>query len=66
MKRIILVIILGLCSVEIFGQFAIVNDKDGYVNVRSSPKIEKNNIIDTLHNGSIVYVLEKNCIFARW
>jgi len=66
MKKIILVTVLVLCSVSGFGQFAIVNDKDGYVNVRSSPKIEKNNIIDTLHNGSIVYVLKKNCIFAKW
>jgi len=59
MNRIILFTVFVLCSAGVFAQFAIVSDKDGYVNVRSSPKIEKNNIIDTLHNGSIVYVMEE-------
>ena len=57
MNRIILYIVFLLCSTRVFAQFAIVNDKDGYVNVRSSPKIEQNNVIDTLHNGSFVYVV---------
>lgn len=41
---------LNLC----FSQFAIISDHDGYVNVRSSPKIA-NNVSDKLNNGFIVY-----------
>jgi hypothetical protein len=40
-----------------FGQFGIISDKDGFVNVRNSPNIS-NNIIDTLTNGEIVFCLE--------
>ena len=40
-----------------FGQFGIIADKDGFVNVRNSPNIS-NNIIDTLTNGQIVFCLE--------
>lgn len=41
-----------------FGQFGIIADKDGFVNVRNSPNIS-NNIIDTLTNGQIVFCLEE-------
>jgi uncharacterized protein YgiM (DUF1202 family) len=41
----------------VHGQFAIVSDKDGYVNVRSKPEVTKN-ISDTLRNGHLVYCLE--------
>jgi hypothetical protein len=41
-----------------FGQFGIITDKDGFVNVRNSPNIS-NNIIDTLNNGQIVFCLEE-------
>jgi len=58
MKKVFLFTVLSLCSAVVFAQFAIVSDKDGYVNVRSSPEIKKDNIIDTLHNGSLVYVME--------
>ena len=57
-RIVILILFLVFSKTPLFAQFAIVNDKDGYVNVRSSPKIEPNNIIDTLHNGSIVWVLD--------
>jgi hypothetical protein len=40
-----------------FGQFGVIFDKDGFVNVRNSPSIS-NNIIDTLTNGEVVYCLE--------
>jgi hypothetical protein len=40
-----------------FGQFAIVADKDGFVNVRKSADITSS-IIDTLWNGQIVYCFE--------
>ena len=55
-RIVILALFLVLSKTPLFAQFAIVNNKDGYVNVRSSPEIEPNNIIDTLHNGSFVYV----------
>ena len=41
-----------------FGQFGIIADKDGFVNVRSSPNFATN-IIDTLTNGQIVFCLDK-------
>jgi hypothetical protein len=37
-----------------FGQFAIIDDKDGFCNVRSSAE-KGNNVIDRLENGYIVY-----------
>lgn len=37
-----------------FGQFGIIRNKDGFVNVRESPEISKN-IIDTISNGQIIY-----------
>ncbi len=41
-----------------FGQFGIIADKDGFVNIRKSPNTS-NNIIDTLTNGQVVYCLEE-------
>ena len=55
----LLFMVFILNSTGVFAQFAVVNDKDGYVNVRNSPKVERNNIIDTLHNGSFVFVMEE-------
>ena len=67
MNRIILFAVFILCSTGIFAQFAVVNDKDGYVIVRSSPKIEQDNIIDTLHNGRFIYVENmKNKSAENW
>jgi len=40
-----------------FGQFGIISDKDGFVNVRKSPNINSK-VIDNLTNGQIVYCLE--------
>ena len=59
MKKVFLFTVLSLCSAVAFAQFAIISDKDGYVNVRSSPEIKKDNIIDTLHNGRLVYSMEE-------
>ena len=47
-----------------FGQFGIINDKDGFVNVRNSPNIS-NNIIDTLHNGQVVFTFESEVKLAK-
>lgn len=40
-----------------FGQFAVVSDRDGYVNVRSSSKTS-GRITDTLKNGHLIYCFE--------
>lgn len=49
--------ILMLTTTVSFGQFAIVSNKDGYANIRSSAEIGKN-IVDTLRNGHFVYCFE--------
>jgi hypothetical protein len=46
-----------LISTFLSGQFAIINDKDGFSNVRNSIKTGIN-IIDKLPNGHFVYCLE--------
>lgn len=53
----LLTILTCILSQTAFGQFGIIADKDGFVNVRNSPNIS-NNIIDTLINGQIVFCLE--------
>jgi hypothetical protein len=40
-----------------FGQFGVIDDKDGFVKVRSSPNTS-NNVIDTLKNGQIVFCFQ--------
>ena len=35
-------------------EFAVINDKDGFVNIRSSKNIKVSNIVDKLENGFIV------------
>lgn len=52
-----LIILICIFSQTTFGQFGIISDKDGFVNVRNSPNIS-NNIIDTLTNGQLVFCLE--------
>lgn len=42
-----------------FAQFAIISDKDGFVNVRTSAKVG-NNVFDKLKNGFIIYYFETN------
>ena len=56
MKSIFL-ILLTFFSTLAFGQFAIVLDRDGQCNVRSSPEVA-NNTSDTLKNGHFVYCFE--------
>ncbi|MFN8437778.1 MAG: SH3 domain-containing protein [Cytophagales bacterium] len=57
MKELLTVLACILCQTT-FGQFGIISDKDGFVNIRNSPNIS-NNIIDTLTNGQIVFCLEE-------
>ncbi|WP_300977807.1 hypothetical protein [Flavobacterium sp.] len=56
-KKQIISILFTLVSSFAFAQFAMIIDKDGYVNVRKEGKIA-NNIVDKLKNGTIVYALE--------
>lgn len=55
--KILFTLLMLFCFQISFAQFAIVADKDGYVNVRSSGELGEN-LIDTLHNGRIVFCLE--------
>ncbi|MEA9414698.1 SH3 domain-containing protein [Flavobacterium sp. PL02] len=50
---ILLLLAFNIC----FSQFGIINDPDGYVNVRNSAG-KSNKIIDKLDNGAIVYNYE--------
>lgn len=56
MKLLILATVL-LLATSVNAQFAIIADKDGFVNVRGEAKTG-NNIIDTLKNGHLIYCLE--------
>lgn len=56
MRTLLTILTLISCQTT-FGQFAIISDKDGFVNVRSSAGIS-NNITDTLTNGQIVFCFE--------
>src|ERR1700754_4283655 len=52
------ILILLLPTHFAFGQFFIVADKDGYVNVRSTAD-SKSRIVDTLNNGHFIYFFEE-------
>ncbi len=56
MKILITIFVLFFAKFA-FAQFAIIHDKDGYCNVRSTPTKGKN-IIDTLRNGHLIYSFE--------
>src|SRR5689334_8092708 len=43
-----------LCFSNSFGQFAIVNDKDGFLNVRDDGSANSK-VIDKLENGHLIY-----------
>src|SRR4030095_9648087 len=58
MKTLQTVVFLFLSSLS-FGQFAIIQDKDSYCNVRSSPKTG-NNITDKIKSGHLVFAGDKN------
>ena len=51
-----------LVSNFVSGQFAIIRDKDGFCNIRSSSE-KGNNVIDKLENGHFVYCFETK---ANW
>lgn len=62
--KILLPCILVFLSIFSFGQFAIIQDKDGYCNIRSSAGIDSK-VIDKLENGHLVYWLEQNGNWAN-
>ncbi|MDY3339548.1 hypothetical protein PG279_10225 [Riemerella anatipestifer] len=53
MKKTISVLFLIFSFSNAFAQFAVVNDKDGWVNIRN--REQKSKIIDTLPNGHMIY-----------
>jgi hypothetical protein len=57
MKGFLTILICTLCQIT-FGQFGIIIDKEGSVNVRKSPEIS-NNVIDTLKNGQVIFCFEE-------
>ncbi len=52
--RQILLFIMFFAFQNAFGQFGIIRNEDGFVNVRKSPEKSKN-IKDTLYNGQIIF-----------
>jgi hypothetical protein len=48
-------VILCLTFSNTFGQFAIIKDREGFVNVRRTA-IYENNIVDTLLNDQVIYL----------
>jgi hypothetical protein len=54
--RTALILSFILFSSHSFGQWAIVKDADGFVNVRTKPSAQSN-IVDTLSSGQIIYIL---------
>jgi hypothetical protein len=58
MKRILL-FLAPFFSTLSYGQFAIITDKDGHTNVRSNSE-KRDNIIDSLHNGYLIYCFENS------
>ncbi|HTE30349.1 MAG TPA: hypothetical protein VK666_08245 [Chryseolinea sp.] len=55
----VVITFLALCmALSAKGQFAIVADKDGFVNVRRENNIA-DNIVDTLKNGHLIYCFEE-------
>lgn len=62
MKKIFFILFL-LSTFTLKAQFAIINDKEGFCNVRSSAVIT-NNVIDRLPNGTLLYSLDKENNFA--
>jgi len=51
----LLTLLLLFCFSNLFGQFALVHDKDSFVNVRSG---RNNKVVDQLTNGSLIYCFE--------
>lgn len=57
--RQILTIVLLIYFSNLFGQFALVADKDRFVNVREKG-VKNSKILDQLQNGHLIYCFENN------
>jgi hypothetical protein len=53
MKNIVLLVIIQLVSIPVFGQVAIINDSDGFTNVRKQPNT----------SAAIIYKLQEDEVF---
>ncbi|GEP97619.1 SH3 domain-containing protein [Chitinophaga cymbidii] len=53
-----LTVFLLICFLHSFGQFAIVSDADGFLNVRADGQ-QNSKVIDKLENGHLIYCFEK-------
>lgn len=53
MKKVLYFLMMQLFSFSVFGQVAIINDKDGFTNVRKQPNT----------SSSIIYKLQENEVF---
>lgn len=65
LKKWTLTITVLLISQSFFGQFAIVFDKDGYVNLRAEANT-KSKIIGTIKSGEIVYIFNVGNDSETW
>lgn len=53
-----LTVSLLICFLNAFGQFAVVSDADGFLNVRADGQ-QNSKVIDKLENGHLIYCFEK-------
>ena len=56
--KIFYTILLTILSKLALAQFAVIDDKDGYSNVRRTAEAG-NNVQDKLENGHFVYIIKK-------
>ena len=54
-----------LISQCVFGQFFVVKDKDGYVNIREKENV-KSKILGTLPNNKLVYIFHADEDISKW
>ena len=63
MQRILfLFLLISQCA---FGQFFVVKDKDGYVNIREKESV-KSKILGTLPNNKLVYIFHADEDISKW
>ena len=57
-----LFLLISQCA---FGQFFVVKDKDGYVNIREKESV-KSKILGTLPNNKLVYLFHADEDISKW
>ena len=58
MRTKIILLFVFFITNKLFSQYGIIEDKDGFVNVRDK-KSTNGKIVDTFHNGKILYFIEQ-------